>query len=450
MARSLTFTLLIGLFLFGCWIAAGFALPDWQGLFHSGFGLLFGGGLALAFALIVGAMMPGAATGTDTRNGCLVAFVGLQPDGRRGSSGSAVPPARRTEIAERTRRALKEPHLPVSIFGPDQWSAKGWDWRTTDKNAPIKGETQNAAQSCLRKLGAPKPIVRAVTRDKDTAVFSSGDKALVLGVRLKKLHGFDLGPLEFPSKDLPQTPAVHTKTAQPAMAGKGPNIEIILGFWIHPEGSLVGDAVTVTDLRGPESIRDRLRSELDLEDAPTIVFDPDDWGQPPIHHAEDIRRNNILSEIVTSVTLKLGGLETDWTVSEPFLHGEFENLTFPASGRVLLFRGIKVPRNGLGKLGPMLDPPVYPEAAPDPDLPETFTCDICSDKTPGSQMRTVTSSDMKRLTGDGFLPTHLPAMVRDMADSDAELRTAWAVIVVSNHTDWGLCPRCDSEVRALL
>lgn len=75
------------------------------------------------------------------------------------------------------------------------------------------------------------------------------------------------------------------------------------------------------------------------------------------------------------------------------------------------------------------------------------TCDICGNDFPATRLERVPAKRIATLSKQGFVPTQLPSVMKDMVTTDVTLAALWQATVAVNTTDWGICPTCTAEVQ---
>ncbi len=124
--------------------------------------------------------------------------------------------------------------------------------------------------------------------------------------------------------------------------------QVVLAFILGTQDGIGAD--TVIDTSGDERWKQKLRTETRCPQAEVVLFREDQWRMPAARTHADIYNQQILTEIVGGMAIKLDELGVSEPVVQSVIRGDIENLRLPSSGRVILFQLIKAPGSQLGQL----------------------------------------------------------------------------------------------------
>ena len=125
---------------------------------------------------------------------------------------------------------------------------------------------------------------------------------------------------------------------------------VIAAFFIQPSNTLGGQAEELIDLASSERYENLLRTELNLPDAPVRLFPEGQWDMPSIESQQDLDNTEIFTQFVGHAAIALDRLQVADEVVKAFTEAQFEVLSLPTSGRVVLFQPITALRSKLGRL----------------------------------------------------------------------------------------------------
>ena len=128
------------------------------------------------------------------------------------------------------------------------------------------------------------------------------------------------------------------------------DITVITAFFLQPSDTLGGQAEEVVDTAESDRYKERLRQELGLNDANVFLFREGDWNTPSIETEHDLKDEKVFAEFIGRAAVELDQLGVADTVVTAFSKSNFEVLSLPASGRVILFQPITAPESELGGL----------------------------------------------------------------------------------------------------
>ncbi len=134
------------------------------------------------------------------------------------------------------------------------------------------------------------------------------------------------------------------------MIRRGPELTVIVAYFIQPTGTVGGQADELIDLASHERYENRLRHELGLPDAQVRLFREGQWGMPPIATKRDLDQQEVFTQFVGHAAIALDRLEVADELVTHFSQAQFEVLSLPTSGRVILFQAITAPRYQFGRL----------------------------------------------------------------------------------------------------
>ncbi len=125
---------------------------------------------------------------------------------------------------------------------------------------------------------------------------------------------------------------------------------VIVAYFIQPGGTVGGQADELIDLASNERYENRLRKELGLPNALVRLFREGQWGMPPIATQRDLDERDVFTQFVGHAAIALDRLQVADQLVTSFSEAQFEVLSLPTSGRVILFQAITAPRYQFGRL----------------------------------------------------------------------------------------------------
>jgi len=129
-----------------------------------------------------------------------------------------------------------------------------------------------------------------------------------------------------------------------------PSTTVIVAFFVQPTNTVGGQASEMIDLADEKRYQQRLRSELGLPNAPVRLFRVGQWDMSPIKSQQELDGQNGRTKFLEHVAIELDRLQVADAVVTQLKQDGFEQLHFPASGRVLLFQSITAQPSMLGML----------------------------------------------------------------------------------------------------
>lgn len=131
---------------------------------------------------------------------------------------------------------------------------------------------------------------------------------------------------------------------------RGPELTVIVAYFIQPTATVGGQADELVDLASSERYEDRLRKELGLPTARVRLFREGEWGMPAITTQQDLDDRETFTQFLGHAAIVLDRLQVADEVVTRFTEDQFEVLSLPTTGRVILFQAISAPKYKLGQL----------------------------------------------------------------------------------------------------